>query len=125
MTITRGFSSWVQHWYEEQFGTPAAPFTDSRDAIDHFASTTCCFAVSRTETGQLDVYAPHGYADLFDFHVRPNPVLAPRAVYEQKTARWSGQWPKLTVDPWPESSPSSSRHPAPRGRPCHARDFGT
>jgi len=92
----------VHHWYEAHFGVPAAPFTDSRDAIDHFASTTCRFAVSRAVTGQLDVYAPHGYTDLFDLRVRSNPVLAPRRVYEQKTARWVAQWPRLTIDPWPE-----------------------
>lgn len=30
--------------------------------------------------------------------VRPNPVLAPRSVYETKTQHW----PELTVLPWPE-----------------------
>jgi len=33
--------------------------------------------------------------------VRPNPVLAPREVYQAKTARWQRQWPALTVLPWP------------------------
>ena len=33
--------------------------------------------------------------------VRPNPVLAPRTVYDAKTARWKHQWPTLTVLPWP------------------------
>jgi hypothetical protein len=32
--------------------------------------------------------------------VRPNPVLAPREVYERKAARWSGLWPELTVLAW-------------------------
>jgi hypothetical protein len=39
--------------------------------------------------------------------VRPNHRLAPRHVYETKAARWSAQWPELTVLPWDE--------PAPRG----------
>jgi hypothetical protein len=34
--------------------------------------------------------------------VRPNPVLAPRHVYQEKTARWRQQWPSLTVLPWAE-----------------------
>jgi uncharacterized protein len=34
--------------------------------------------------------------------VRPNPVLAPRHVYQTKTTRWCQQWPSLTVLPWPE-----------------------
>jgi len=92
----------VHHWYGDHFGIPAAPFTSSRDAIDHFASTTCCYAVSRDTAGQLEVYAPHGFTDLFNQRVRPSPVLAPREVYEHKTTRWTTQWPALTVDPWPE-----------------------
>lgn len=32
----------VHLWYEAHFGVPAAPFINCRDAIDHFASTTCC-----------------------------------------------------------------------------------
>ena len=33
--------------------------------------------------------------------LRPNPVLAPRHVYEAKVARWTRQWPALTALPWP------------------------
>ena len=73
----------VHLWYEDHFGVPAKAFDSSRDAIDHFASTTCCYAVTRSSTGELDVYAPHGYDDLFNQRLRPNPVLAPREVYAQ------------------------------------------
>jgi hypothetical protein len=91
----------VHLWYEEQFGVPAKAFDSSLDAIDHFASTTCCYAVSRDSVAGLEVYAPHGYDDLFDQRLRPNPVLAPRHVYERKAARWSSEWPGLSVEPWP------------------------
>ncbi|GAB3469764.1 nucleotidyltransferase family protein [Kineococcus endophyticus] len=90
----------VHLWYEEHFGVPAAPFTSATDAIDHFASTTCCFGVTTAED-QLLVYAPHGYSDLFSMRLRPNPVLAPREVYETKAQRWAQQWPHLVVEPWP------------------------
>jgi uncharacterized protein len=83
----------VHLWYEARFGVPGVPFSSSTDAIDHFASTTCCFGVSRTTDGQLIDYAPHGYADLFAMRVRPNPRLAPREVYEAKTRRWQQEWP--------------------------------
>lgn len=92
----------VHLWYEAHFGVPAVRFTSSRDAIDHFASTTCCFGVSRTRAGELVDYAPHGYADLFAKRVRPNPRLAPREVYEVKVRRWQQEWPSLRVDPWPD-----------------------
>ena len=92
----------VHLWYESRFGVPGVPFTSSTDAIDHFASTTCCFGVSRSTAGELAVYAPHGYADLFAKRVRPNPRLAPRSVYAAKARRWQQEWPTLVVDPWPE-----------------------
>ncbi len=47
------------------------------------------------------MYAPHGLSDVFGLVVRPNHVLAPRAVYEAKTERWRQQWPELTVLEWP------------------------
>jgi hypothetical protein len=50
------------------------------------------------------VYAPSGFDDLFAFVVRPNPVVAPRYVYEKKATRWVGLWPRLKVLPWPKDS---------------------
>lgn len=38
--------AWVHLWYEQHFGVPAEPFTSTADAVDHFASTTSCFAVT-------------------------------------------------------------------------------
>ena len=90
----------VHLWYAEHFGVPAAPFLDCADAIDHFAAVCCCFGVTKDADGVLQVYAPHGYDDLFSLVVRPNRRLAPRHVYESKTARWAEQWPELTVLPW-------------------------
>ncbi|MHB8247069.1 MAG: nucleotidyltransferase family protein [Acidimicrobiales bacterium] len=91
----------VHLWYEDHFGVPGRPFSSSRDAVDHFASTTCCYALTADEAKGIEVYAPHGYDDLFAQRVRPNPVLATREVYEAKTARWLAEWPRLSVEPWP------------------------
>lgn len=91
----------VHLWYEKHFGKPAKPFTSSTDAVDHFAAKTCCFAVTSDECGQRTIYAPHGFDDLFARRIVPNPVLAPREVYEAKTKRWQKEWPSLTVQPWP------------------------
>lgn len=38
----------VHVWQVERFGLPARPFTSTYEAIDHFASTVCCFGVART-----------------------------------------------------------------------------
>jgi hypothetical protein len=91
----------VYLWYEDHFGVTVPPFTSSRDAVDHFASTTCCYALTSDQEGRIEVYAPHGYADLFAQRVRPNPLLAKRDVYERKAARWLAEWPHLVVDSWP------------------------
>jgi hypothetical protein len=78
----------VHLWFEGRFGVTSQPFTSSRDVIDHFASTTCCYGVTRG-TGGFEVYAPHGFSDLAARRVRPNPGPATREVDETKTARWT------------------------------------
>ena len=90
----------VHLWYADRFGIPAPPFRDCRDAIDSFAAVCCCFGVTVDRFGRPEVYAPHGYDDLFAMVVRPNPRLAPQHVYETKAQRWQQTWPELTVLPW-------------------------
>ncbi|HKH12848.1 MAG TPA: nucleotidyltransferase family protein [Rubrobacter sp.] len=90
----------VHLWYERKFGVPCSSHRSSEAAIDSFAATTCCYGV-RLVGDELEVYAPHGFGDLFGFVLRPNPVLAPREVYENKARRWSAEWPKLAVMRWP------------------------
>lgn len=98
----------VHLWYADRFGSPGpAPFRDCREAIDSFAAVCCSYGVTVAD-GELRVYAPHGYADLFDLVVRPNPRQAPRHVYEAKAARWLTEWPELTVLPWPGSLPDGN-----------------
>jgi uncharacterized protein len=91
----------VHLWYEQKFGVPCPPHESTEAAIDTFEATTACLGV-RIEPGlRWRIYAPYGLADAFNLVVRPNPVLAPREVYQAKTARWRRQWPTLTVLPWP------------------------
>ena len=95
----------VHLWYADRFGTPGpAPFRDCREAIDSFAAVCCSYGVTVDDGGRRRVYAPHGYTDLFDLVVRPNPRQAPRHVYEAKAARWLTEWPELTVLPWPDDA---------------------
>ncbi|MEU4202827.1 nucleotidyltransferase family protein [Streptomyces sp. NPDC026294] len=94
----------VHLWYEDKFGVACPPHDSTEDAIDRFAATTCCLGVRTEQDGRWRVYAPHGLSDVFNLVVRPNPVLAPRSVYEAKAARWQEQWPELTVLEWPASS---------------------
>ncbi|MFJ9756616.1 nucleotidyltransferase family protein [Streptomyces sp. NPDC101149] len=91
----------VHLWYEQKFGVACAPYPSTEAAIDCFAATTCCLGVRLEPGGRWRVYAPHGLSDVFNLVVRPNPVLAPREVYESKSARWRRHWPELTVLDWP------------------------
>jgi uncharacterized protein len=91
----------VHLWYEPKFGVPCPPYTSTEAAIDTFEATTACLGVRLEPGGRWRTYAPHGLSDVFNLVVRPNPVLAPRHVYQAKTTRWRNQWPQLTVLPWP------------------------
>jgi hypothetical protein len=94
----------VHLWYEHHFGVPCPPYPSTEAAIDSFAATTCCLGVRLEPADHWRIYAPHGLSDVFNLVVRPNPVLAPRHVYETKTHRWVQHWPELTVLPWPDTS---------------------
>jgi uncharacterized protein len=97
----------VHVWYEQKFGRPCPPHESTEAAIDTFEATTACLGVRVEPGGRWRIYAPHGFADVFNLVVRPNPVLAPRHVYKAKTARWQRQWPSLTVLPWPAAAEPS------------------
>ena len=92
----------VHLWYEQKFGKPCPPHTSTEAAIDTYEATTACLGVRLERAGRWRIYAPHGLSDVFNLVVRPNPVLAPRHVYQAKTQRWRQQWPQLTILPWPE-----------------------
>jgi hypothetical protein len=99
----------VHLWYEPKFGVPCPPHDCTEAAIGTYEATTACLGVRLQPGGRWRVYAPHGLSDVFNLVVRPNPVLAPRSVYQAKTARWRRQWPSLTVLPWPaEDTPPSA-----------------
>ncbi|WP_181311539.1 nucleotidyltransferase family protein [Nocardioides campestrisoli] len=90
----------VHLWYEAKFGVPATPFTSATDAIDAFASTTCCVGMTTRADGGVRVYAPHGLRDVFDRVLRPNPRLAPQEVYDAKVREYRERWPSVTAEPW-------------------------
>jgi len=98
----------VHLWYEQKFGLPCPRYESTEAAIDTFEATTACLGVRVERGGRWRIYAPYGLADVFNLVVRPNPALAPRQVYQAKTARWLRQWPSLTVLSWPAAGPSGT-----------------
>jgi uncharacterized protein len=101
----------VHLWYEPKFGVPCPPHESSEAAIDTFEATCACLGVRLQPGARWRIYAPHGLSDVFNLVARPNPVLAPRHVYQAKVTRWQRQWPSLTVLPWP--GPESARSASP------------
>ena len=100
----------VHLWYAQKFGTPCPPHDSTEAAIDTFEATNACLGVRLEPGDRWRVYAPHGLGDVFNLVVRPNPVLAPRHVYQAKTTRWQREWPSLSVLPWPvPAGPGSDR----------------
>lgn len=91
----------VHLWYEQKYGSPCPPHESTEAAIDTFEALVACLGVRLEPGGRWRVYAQHGLAEVFNLVARPNPVLAPRSVYEAKVSRWRRQWPALTALPWP------------------------
>jgi hypothetical protein len=91
----------VHLWYEQKFGIACPPLPTTEAGIDTYPGRACAIGVRLNDDDTLHVYAPYGLADTFALVLRPNPVLAPRAVYEAKAARWQREWPELRVEPWP------------------------
>jgi hypothetical protein len=92
----------VHLWYEKRFEIPCSPLRSSQDGIDSFLNMSSCFGVHQTSDRPVDVYAPFGFSDLFDMVVRPNAIRNLPDVYYEKANRWSQQWPRLKVHPWPK-----------------------
>jgi uncharacterized protein len=99
----------VHLWYEEEFGAPCRAFERCEDGIDGFLATCCCFGIRLAGEARLEVYAPHGFDDLFNLIVRPNPARIRRSgalsdVYRAKVQRWSHTWPRLKIVQWPRDA---------------------
>src|SRR6266568_4862560 len=89
----------VHLWYPEKHGLPYPPLSRSTDGIDRFLTKNTRVGIRRTQDG-YEVYAPDGFDDIAGMIVRPNPGANFSAVnYEEKTRRWKGLWPEITVLP--------------------------
>ena len=91
----------VHLWYEQKFGKSILPFRSAGDGIKSFASTTCSVGIT-VRNGRYEVFAPYGLTDTVGLRMVPNPVMAPRAVYERKVREYAERWPELSHEPWPE-----------------------
>jgi uncharacterized protein len=87
----------VHLWYPQKHGLPYPALGCSTDGIDRFLTKNTQVGIRRTAGGH-DVYAPHGFDDIADMIVRPNPgANFSAANYQAKAERWKKLWPEITV----------------------------
>jgi uncharacterized protein len=89
----------VHLWFPQKHGLPYPALDCSTQGIDRFLTRNTQVGIRRTPDGH-EVYAPHGFDDIADMIVRPNPgPNFSAAAYEAKTSRWKALWPEITVLP--------------------------
>jgi hypothetical protein len=89
----------VHLWYTEKFGTPYPPLLRATEGIDRFLMHNAQVGIRANADG-AEVYAPHGFDDIFNMIVRPNrtPNFHPDR-YMEKALRWKENWPGITILP--------------------------
>jgi uncharacterized protein len=87
----------VHLWYSQKHGLPYPALHCSTDGIDRFLTRNTQVGIRRAQDG-YNVYAPHGFDDIADMTVRPNPTSNFSVEnYTAKASRWKCLWPELTV----------------------------
>ncbi|UUX51923.1 nucleotidyltransferase family protein [Nisaea acidiphila] len=93
----------VPLWYEQRFGVPYPPISESRTGIERFVvAGTCCGISSEGE-----VHAPYGFADMFDGILRWNPMNPTPHQFDYKCETYRARWPWLRVEKEPAATPAS------------------
>lgn len=77
------------------------PYNSSVDGISKFPETVTAIGI-RLNGKQLELTAPHGLEDLFQFEIKPTPSFEQepeRSYYEQRIRKknWQATWPKIHV----------------------------
>jgi hypothetical protein len=83
----------VHIWYASHFGRPYERLHRASEGIDRFL-------VLETRVGVRpgDVYAPSGFAQLYEGSLTPNPLTPHRELFEQKAFSYRSRWPWLRVE---------------------------
>ena len=77
------------------------PYTSCGHAISFWPETATAVALRLTVSGEIDILAPYGLADLFQGVLRPTPAFSreKHAIFEARLRdkAWLRQWPFLSV----------------------------
>lgn len=94
----------VPIWFSAKYGVPRAPITCTEDAVRDFASLTHSVAIRLDESGQPELIAPYGLAELFSLVVKPVPDISTPDQWNRKIAAQKKLWPEIIFIPAPEHS---------------------
>ncbi|WP_339856457.1 nucleotidyltransferase family protein [uncultured Nisaea sp.] len=83
----------VPLWFEERFGVPYPPITESRTGIDRFVVAGTCCGISHTGA----VHAPYGFEDMFAGVLRYNVMNPTPHQFQFKCGSYRERWPWLSV----------------------------
>lgn len=94
----------VHTWFHRHFGgPPIPPLCSVHDAVATWPETATCVAVRLAPdgTGELEVCAPHGLADLLGLTWRRNPARVSITESQARLARQgvAERWPRVTIVP--------------------------
>lgn len=87
----------VHLWFEDHFGEPYAPLTETAEALTRFTSPAFAVGARLEADDRLTLIAPFGLEDLFARRLRPNP-LRPSAGFARTVESARRRWPEVTAE---------------------------
>ncbi|HEM3696338.1 TPA: nucleotidyltransferase family protein [Streptococcus suis] len=79
------------------------PYQSSQDAIEKFPERCTAIGVRQTEKGTIELFAPYGLDDIYNYIVRPTPHFLANSkgmnIYKKrmKKKNWKKLWPAITI----------------------------
>ena len=93
----------VHLWFADRFGVPfGPPLRDATEGLSRYVATAQAVAVRLGGSGDFEIVAPCGLADLLDLVLRPITVLGERDAYAARATRTAALWPEVRALPWPD-----------------------
>lgn len=89
----------VHRWVKSHATQVGQPFRSLEEGIASWPEVATCVGVTLSDSGQIEIFAPHGLNDLFEMVVRWNPSRVSSAVFAERVAkkRFAERWPQVRV----------------------------
>ena len=87
----------VHLWFEDHFGEPYEPLSNSAEALTRFVAPAFGVGVRLEADDSLTIQAPFGLEDVFAMTLRPNPNRPLAKGWVKTTTSARTRWPEVTV----------------------------